>query len=93
MKPFDLASLALIALLNPAVILVAIAMGRRADQWQKLFVVALAASLSGVLLAMLAVRVGVLPMKGDGAMSGLFMLQCVFGFVWGALAYRLLRKS
>jgi hypothetical protein len=93
MKPFDLQSMLLIALLNPAVIAVAFAMGRKADQWQKLPVAAMAASLAGVALAWVAAFARILPVQGDGAISGLFVFQFAFGLIWAAIAHRFFRAS
>ena len=56
--PFDPATLLKIALFNPAVIVVAVMMGRRADQWQKLIVAGFAASFAGYLLYWLVAAVG-----------------------------------
>jgi hypothetical protein len=90
-NPFDPATLFLIALLNPVVIVVALLMGRRADQWQKIIVAAFAASLAGFALYWAAAAVGLLPIHALGGEAGLILLQFLFGLVWAALAYRLRR--
>jgi hypothetical protein len=86
-KPFDPATLLLIALFNPAVILVAFLMGRYADQWQKIIVAALAASLAGFVLYWFAAEVGLLPVHALGGESGVVLMQIVFGLVWASIGY------
>jgi hypothetical protein len=86
-NPFDPATLVWIAVLNPAVIVVAFLMGRSADQWQKLIVAAFAASLAGFVLYWLAGAVGVMPIHALGGEAGLILMQFVFGLVWAAIGY------
>ena len=89
MSPVDLKAVLLTALLNPAVVLVAVWLGRRADQWQKLPVAAFAAALAGSVLVYLAVRTGVPGVAGTGrAAAGVFIAQFVFGLAWAAAGYR-----
>ena len=66
---FDPMTLLLFAALNPVVIVVAFLMGRKADQWQKIPIAALAASIAGVALFWLGGQVGVADHVriGDGA--------------------------
>jgi arginine exporter protein ArgO len=85
--PFDPLTLVLIALLNPVVIAVAVLMGRRADQWQKLPIAAFAASAAGIALYWLAAQVGLLPIHALGGEAGVFALQFLFGLVWAAAGY------
>ncbi len=85
--PFDPLTLVLIALLNPVVIAVALIMGRRADQWQKLPIAAFAASAAGIALYWLAAQVGLLPIHALGGEAGIFVLQLLFGLVWAAAGY------
>jgi hypothetical protein len=87
LEPFDLQGLLLIAGLNPAVIAVALLMGRKADQWQKIIVAAFAASLAGFVLVWVAIRVSILPVHGIGAEAGLIAVQFLFGLVWASLSY------
>lgn len=89
MQPFDPWALAWIAVLNPAVAVVAVVMGRRADQWQKLIVAAFAAALAGFVLVWIAAYLRILPTRGFGGEAGLFFLQTILGFVWAAIGYRL----
>jgi hypothetical protein len=87
MKPFDPMTLVLIALLNPAVILVGFLMGRAADQWQKIIVAAFAAALAGFLLLYVVTFLRILPAKGIGGEAGVVALQFIFGLGWAALGY------
>lgn len=86
--PVDLTALLLIALLNPAVIAVALWMGSRADEWQKLPVAAFAAALAGSVPVYFATWLGIaaLPRLGRAA-AGVFIAQCVFGLLWAGLGY------
>jgi hypothetical protein len=92
-KPFDPSTLVLISLLNPAVIAVAFYMGRRADQPQKLVVVAFAASLAGFILYWLAGAVGLLPIHALGGEAAILVMQLLIGFVWAWLGYWLRRAD
>lgn len=87
--PVDLAAVILIALLNPAVIIVAVWLGRGADQPQKLPVAAFAAALAGSLLTYIAVRMGLAGHAQVGrAAAGVFIAEFLFGLVWSYLAFR-----
>jgi hypothetical protein len=84
----ELKTIALIALLNPAVIGVAIWLGVTANQWQKLPVAAFAAACVGSLLIYLAVQLGLLSLARIGnAPAGIFIAQFLFGLVWAAAGY------
>lgn len=87
MKPFDPMTIVLIALLNPATILVAFFMGRAADQWQKIVPAAFAAALAGFFLVFIATYLRILPVKGLGGEAGLVALQFIFGLAWAAAGY------
>ncbi|MDX2257615.1 MAG: rhodanese-like domain-containing protein [Hyphomicrobiaceae bacterium] len=89
LKPFDPLSILLIALLNPVVIAVAIAMGRQADQWQKLIVAGFAAAFAGSLALYAATFAGLVAVRGIGGEGGVFLLQAIFGTIWAWLAWRL----
>jgi hypothetical protein len=86
-RPFDPATLVLLALLNPAVIAVGFWMGLKADQWQKLIVAAFAAALSGFILYWLVTMLGLLPVHALGGEAGLVALQFGFGLIWAVLGY------
>ena len=91
--PVDLMSVVLTALLNPAVIVVGLWLGRRADQWQKVPIAAFAAALAGAALLYIAVRLGIagLPRVGRAA-AGVFVAQFLFALAWAAAAYRFGRR-
>lgn len=91
-RPFDPQTLVLIAALNPAVIVVAFVLGRKADQWQKLPVAAFAASLAGFLLYWLVTMLGLLPVHALGGEAGMVALQFGFGFIWAFVGYLLARR-
>ncbi|MGI9404042.1 MAG: hypothetical protein ACR2OF_06000 [Hyphomicrobium sp.] len=84
---FDPVTLILIALFNPAVIVVAFVLGRRADQWQKLLVAAFAASLAGFILYWIVTTVGLLPVRALGGEAGIVLLQILFGLIWAVIGY------
>jgi len=90
---FDPLTLVLLALVNPAVIVVAVLMGRNADQWQKLPVAAFAASVTGFLLYWIGGQVGLFAIHAIGGEAALLLLQCVFGLVWATLGYTLLKRA
>lgn len=92
MKPFDPQALVLIALLNPAVLIVGFLMGRAADQWQKIIVAGFAAALAGFVLVYVATFLRILPAKGLGGEAGLVALQFLFGMIWAAAGYLLARR-
>ncbi|MGE0630572.1 MAG: hypothetical protein AB7O43_22515 [Hyphomicrobiaceae bacterium] len=93
LQPFDPMALLLIALLNPAVIAVALLMGRASDQPQKVLVAGFAAACAGAVLVWVAAWLRVLPARGVGGEAGLFVLQFVVGIVWAAIGYRWLRPA
>lgn len=91
-KTFDPATLLLLAALNPAVIVVGFIMGLKADQWQKLIVAALAASLAGFVLLYFAVFVGAVHAYSIGGEAGIVLLQVVFGLFWAVAGYLLAKR-
>ncbi len=93
LQPFDPMGVFLIAALNPVVIIVAILMGRSADQWQKLIVAGFAAALAGFIAIWLVTHFKLLPAKGIGGATGAFMIQFVLGTLWASLAYALKRRK
>lgn len=86
---FDPTTLALLALFNPVVIAVAFAMGRSADQWQKLPVAAFAASVAGFLLYYAAVYLGFIKVSALGGEAAMVALQFLIGLAWATLGYKL----
>jgi hypothetical protein len=85
--PFDPATLIKIALFNPAIIIVAFLLGRRADQWQKVVVAGFAASLCGFILYWLVAAVGLIPVHALGGEAAIFLMGFLLGLVWAALGY------
>ncbi len=93
LQPFDPGSLLIVALLNPAVIVVAFLMGRAADQAQKLVIAGFVAALAGAALIWIAAWLKVLPARGIGGEAGLFVFMFVIGIGWAALGYYLRRAG
>lgn len=94
LPPVDLASVFLAALLNPLVVVVAVLMGRRADQWQKLPVAGFAAAVIGSAGVYVLVRIGIMGGGSVGrAAAGIFIAEFLLGTVWASLAYVFLRPA
>ena len=87
LQPFHPEALLWIAALNPAVMLVGFLMGRRADQWQKLIVVAFVAAIAGAIAVWIGAWFRIIPARGLGGEAGLFVLHMMFGLIWGAIGY------
>ena len=93
MTPVDLKSVLLTALLNPAVVVVALWMGANANQWQKVPVAAFAAAAIGSALIYIGVKLGVTGIAGVGrAAAGVFIVQFLIGLVWAAAGYQFVRR-
>jgi hypothetical protein len=91
--PVDLLAVVLSALLNPAVIVVAVWLGRQADEWQKLAVAAFAAALAGSVVIFVAVRLGMKGVASVGrAAAGVFIAEFLFGLGWAWLGFRFGRR-
>jgi hypothetical protein len=75
-------------LLNPATILVAFLLGRRADQASKIIVAAFAAGFAGMLLGLLAWLVGS-PGVDRKSLAGLFTFCFLYGLLWAWIGYRM----
>jgi len=86
--PFDPATLVKIAAFNPAIIIVAFLLGRRADQWQKVIVAAFAASLAGFLVYWIAAAVGLMPVHALGGEAAVLVIGFFFGLLWATLGYQ-----
>ena len=84
---FDPMTLVLLAAANPAVIAVALIMGRAANQWQKLLVAAFAASVAGFLLYWIGGQIGLFAIHAVGGEAAIFLLQLAFGLAWAGLGY------
>jgi hypothetical protein len=92
LKPFDPLSLILFAALNPAAIIVALLMGRAADQWQKLIVAAFASACAGFALLWLAAAFKLISVNALGGEAGVFVMQLVLGLMWASISYWLARR-
>lgn len=94
MPPVDLSSVFFTALLNPLVVAVAVMMGRRADQWQKLPVAGFAAAMIGSVGVYILVRIGIMGGGSIGrAAAGIFIAEFLLGTIWASLAYVFLRPA
>lgn len=89
---FDPVTLVLLSLVNPALIAVAVWMGRNADQWQKLPIAAFAASIAGFLLYWVGGQIGLFAIHAVGGEAFLLTLGFFFGLVWATLGYWLLGR-
>jgi hypothetical protein len=92
LQPFHPEALLWIAALNPAVIVAGFLMGQRADQWQKLIVVAFVAAIAGAIAVWLGAWFHIIPARGLGGEAGLFVLQMLFGLIWAAIGYWFRRR-
>ncbi|MEZ5900499.1 MAG: hypothetical protein R3D51_13525 [Hyphomicrobiaceae bacterium] len=80
---------ALYALLNPALIWVAFAMGRKVDEPAKLLIAAFAGAVAGFVVLYLVALVGVLDApRVARAAAGVFVLSLLTGLVFAWIGYR-----
>ena len=92
--PVDLHVVLLTALLNPVVVVVALWMGARADEPQKLPLAGFAAALAGTAVLYLAIWLGMAAVARVGrALGGVFVAQLVLGLAWAYAGYRLARRT
>ena len=90
LTPAELRVALIFALLNPVVLVVAVWLGRRANQWQKIPVAAFGGAIAGTLVVWLAARLRLGDFSRLGrAGAGLFVAQFAIGLVWAALGFRL----
>lgn len=92
-NPFDPQTLILIALLNPATIVVAFLMGRTASEWQKLPVAAFAGACAGFLLYWIAAYIGIFSVHALGGEAGMVLVGFAAGLVWAVVGYALFPAS
>jgi hypothetical protein len=92
-NPFDPKTLVLISLFNPAAIIVAFLLGRRADQALKIIVAAFAGALAGFVLYWIVTALGLVHVHALGGEAGMVALQFLFGLVWASLGYRFFHKA
>jgi hypothetical protein len=93
-EPVDLNAVLVTALLNPAVVVVALWMGAAADQLQKLPLAAFAAAAAGSAVIYVAMRLG-LPGVAQTARApaGVFVAQFVVALAWAYIGYRSIRPA
>ncbi|MGE0698148.1 MAG: hypothetical protein AB7O57_03555 [Hyphomicrobiaceae bacterium] len=84
--PPEIAKILLMAIANPATLATGLLMGRRADQPQKIVVIAFAAGLAGTLLAWLLMMVG-LYAPDMRLLSGVFIASAVAGAACAWIGY------
>lgn len=87
LPPFEPGVLALMAVLNPVVIVVAVMMGRHADQWQKLIVAGFASAMAGAVLIWVASFGSLLPERGMGSDAGIFVMSFLYGTLIASVVY------
>ena len=89
-----LSEVVLYALLNPALIAVAFALGRKADQPAKLGLAAFAGAAAGFALLYVAALFGVFHApQADRAAGGIFMLSMVTGTFYAWAGWRFARST
>lgn len=82
----------LYALLNPALIGVAFAMGRRADEPAKLIIAAFVGAVAGFVLLYIAAWIGVLDApRVARAAAGVFVLSLLTGLAYAWIGFRMVR--
>ena len=88
----DLQQLVLVAVLNPAAILVGFFIGRHADQWQKAVVGGFAAGFAGLAFVWLIDKLGVY-VGNMQSVGGIFAASFGVGMIWCLVGYKTRRKS
>ena len=84
----SLLTVLLFAALNPAAIVIAFWMGRKADQVAKLAIAAFAGAAAGTALLWLAALVRIpFVATPSRAAAGIFAVQCVLCFAWAYAGY------
>lgn len=92
--PVDLTTVLLFAALNPASIVVALAMGAQADSLAKLPIAAFVAAIAGIALIWLLAELRIeFVAKPARAAAGMFVLGLVVDNVWAWLGYRFLKRA
>lgn len=83
----------LYGILNPATIIVAFMMGRKADEKNKLVIAAFAGAIAGVAVLYFATlfRIWDAPRLGR-SVAGVFIVSLIAGFIYAGLGYLMKRK-
>lgn len=84
--PPELKQILLLAIANPATLAAGYWLGRRADQIQKLVVVAFAAGAAGTVYVWLLMRFGFAAAQ-PRLFAGVFIASAIVGGLWGWLGY------
>jgi len=90
--PPELKDVLLLAIMNPATLVVGFLVGRRADQVQKIVVAGFAAGVAGVIFAGLLMLTGLFPPKVR-SLSGVFVAGFLVGMVTGWLGFTTRRQN
>ncbi|MGH1418605.1 MAG: hypothetical protein ACRBCJ_07090 [Hyphomicrobiaceae bacterium] len=93
LRPFDPMSIVKIALLNPVFWIVGFIMGMKADQPQKVLIAGFAAGLVGFGVVWLATFFGILPTKGIGGATGVFLIGVFIGMLSAVIGYGVARRK
>lgn len=88
----DLQQMVLVALMNPAAILVGFFFGRRANQMQKIIVGAFASGFAGLAFVWLINKFGIY--VGDmQSVGGVFAISFFVGSIWFFVGYKTRKKA
>lgn len=86
--PQELKDILLLALMNPATLVVGYWLGRRADQVQKTVIAGFAAGLAGAVWAWLQMQLGFTTAQPK-LLSGILVVSIIIGALWAWLGYRI----
>ena len=84
--PPEVQDILLLAIMNPATLVVGYWLGRRADQMQKLIIAAFAAAFAGTFYAWVLMRFGFTAAQPK-LLSGIFIASGVIGLAWSWLGH------
>ncbi len=93
LTPFAPLNVVLLGVLNPVVAVIAFVMGRHADQWGKCVLAGFVGALAGAIVLWFAVRVGLVPARGLGGETGVFVVSFIAGTLWATLGYAAFRRK
>jgi len=93
LQPFDPLALLFVAALNPVVVVVALLMGRAADQWPKVMIAGFVAAIAGAIGLWVATWLKLVGARGLGGEAGVFVASFFIGLVWAALGYMSRRRT
>ncbi|MEL7303734.1 MAG: hypothetical protein AAGJ53_08570 [Pseudomonadota bacterium] len=93
LTPFAPLNVILLGVLNPVAAIIAFVMGRHADQWGKCVLAGFVGALAGAIVLWFAVRIGVIPARGLGGETGVFVVSFIAGTIWASLGFFAFRKA